>query len=288
MLIELVKSTFKRGVIMKRLGFTLIELLVVIAIIAILAAILFPVFAKVREKARQTTCVSNLKQLGLAVMQYSEDYDGSYPMGLQDSWWDCSWDINIQPYVKTLSVFNCPDDSNLAVGPGIGYGQGLSYAANATFDLSVWPPNYEGVMDTSWANFGNGSGSETLVCNESQIGEPTASILISEKFNTDAMQVTPSSNTPGSTAGNNSIWGPGPLFLNWNISDGTYSPGEIPNGSLPAANYPNGPNGAVSAHHTNMANFLFVDGHVKAMNPAATNPNPNTQPQNNMWNARRQ
>jgi len=62
-----------------RLGFTLIELLVVIAIIAILAAILFPVFAKVREKARQTACLSNQKQLGLAVMQYVQDYDESYP-----------------------------------------------------------------------------------------------------------------------------------------------------------------------------------------------------------------
>jgi len=102
---------------MQRKGFTLIELLVVIAIIAILAAILFPVFAKVREKARQTACVSNLKQLGLGIMQYVQDNDENYPSGC------CSsvnvsdgqiafWPHAIYPYVKSYAVYQCPDSAH--------------------------------------------------------------------------------------------------------------------------------------------------------------------------------
>jgi len=94
----------------RRSGFTLIELLVVIAIIAILAAILFPVFATAREKARQTSCSSNLKQLGLAFVQYTQDYDETWPEGLNT--YGQGWAGRIYPYVKSKGVFACPDDSN--------------------------------------------------------------------------------------------------------------------------------------------------------------------------------
>jgi len=91
-----------------RKGFTLIELLVVIAIIAILAAVLFPVFAKAREKARQTSCINNCKQLGLAFMQYVQDNDEKFPSTIN---WGSDWAYNIYPYVKSAGVYKCPDDS---------------------------------------------------------------------------------------------------------------------------------------------------------------------------------
>ncbi|MCD6352263.1 MAG: DUF1559 domain-containing protein, partial [Armatimonadetes bacterium] len=88
-----------------RRGFTLIELLVVIAIIAILAAILFPVFAKAREKARQASCMSNLKQIALGLLMYVQDYDGRFMCIRQGPG---GWNKNVQPYVKNWQVFVCP------------------------------------------------------------------------------------------------------------------------------------------------------------------------------------
>ena len=102
---------------MNRKAFTLIELLVVIAIIAILASILFPVFARARENARRTSCLSNLKQLGLGVMQYVQDYDDTYPTtsrytwgvyGQSNSGTTTFWFNDLQSYVKSTQVFRCP------------------------------------------------------------------------------------------------------------------------------------------------------------------------------------
>jgi prepilin-type N-terminal cleavage/methylation domain-containing protein len=99
----------------RKAAFTLIELLVVIAIIAILAAILFPVFAQAREKARQTSCLSNLKQVSLALMMYTQDYDEMVVQRTSLSYyqnWGVSWRSLIYPYVKNAGVFACPSNPN--------------------------------------------------------------------------------------------------------------------------------------------------------------------------------
>lgn len=110
---------------MKRKGFTLIELLVVIAIIAILAAILFPVFAKAREKARQASCASNEKQIGLGIMQYVQDYDETYfARDFQNGAISWSWKDACQPYIKSSQIFGCPSN------PNVQNNQPNSYAIN--------------------------------------------------------------------------------------------------------------------------------------------------------------
>jgi prepilin-type N-terminal cleavage/methylation domain-containing protein/prepilin-type processing-associated H-X9-DG protein len=98
-------SSFKRN------GFTLIELLVVIAIIAILDSILFPVFARARENARRASCLSNLKQLGLGIMMYTQDYDETYPYCYK---YPLKWPDEIMPYVKSAQVFRCPSGEVLS------------------------------------------------------------------------------------------------------------------------------------------------------------------------------
>ncbi len=118
---------------MKRYGFTLIELLVVIAIIAILAAILFPVFAQAREKARATACLSNSKQIGLSLQMYTQDYDEAFPCeaidippktqetnqiwhGMIDAW------MELVPYIKTTELWFCPDRTETGCGGPAGSG----------------------------------------------------------------------------------------------------------------------------------------------------------------------
>ncbi len=102
---------------MRKSGFTLIELLVVIAIIAILAAILFPVFARAREKARQTSCLSNVKQLGLGFLMYAQDYDDHLPPMSNPGG---RWYVLIDPYIKNRQILRCPS-SKFAISYGVSY-----------------------------------------------------------------------------------------------------------------------------------------------------------------------
>jgi prepilin-type N-terminal cleavage/methylation domain-containing protein/prepilin-type processing-associated H-X9-DG protein len=140
---------------MHRRGFTLIELLVVIAIIAILAAILFPVFAKAREKARQSSCLSNVKQLGLGFMQYAQDYDEMLPQDYRCPWATrYTWRAMIYPYVKNGQVFSCPSDSNRYDGALMGQcvsGEGnlLSGYGDNTMHYNTGAPQPPGVIDCS-------------------------------------------------------------------------------------------------------------------------------------------
>ncbi len=127
----------------KKNGFTLIELLVVIAIIAILAAILFPVFAQAREKARSASCLSNLDQIGIGTMMYTQDYDETYPSGWSNTngAGNTMWRISEQPYIQKFgnpsqpynnstwgatSVYSCPDDPTSSVFGATSYGYNAS------------------------------------------------------------------------------------------------------------------------------------------------------------------
>jgi prepilin-type N-terminal cleavage/methylation domain-containing protein/prepilin-type processing-associated H-X9-DG protein len=133
---------------MKR-GFTLIELLVVIAIISILAAMLFPVFAQARQKARQTACLSNVRQITQSMMMYRQDYDEGFPQLFYtgeagktqpDNFGLYRWSWLVQPYAKSFDLFFCPSDGNAAhlrqkTNPNFGYNFGLlpSYGYNAHY-----------------------------------------------------------------------------------------------------------------------------------------------------------
>jgi prepilin-type N-terminal cleavage/methylation domain-containing protein/prepilin-type processing-associated H-X9-DG protein len=159
-----------------RLGFTLIELLVVIAIISILAAIIFPVFAAAREKARETTCLSNLRQIGLAVEMYQDDANGIMPnrkdlksslpggyMPWAPAWPTsdprCGWAaVVFSPYTKSGAIWACPDVAGNKIGMALEVPQATSTAPNATttyywmwrfdrFDDSTPPEDFWGLTD---------------------------------------------------------------------------------------------------------------------------------------------
>ena len=135
-------------------GFTLIELLVVIAIIAILAAILFPVFARAKEKARQTSCLSNIKQIQLAVIMYTQDYDEYMPrswfyLNNQQGW---TWADVVLPYIRNDNIFDCPSTSRRiarstsAIGTSVFSRNRMDYGANTSY----WGGSNQGCTDQAY------------------------------------------------------------------------------------------------------------------------------------------
>src|SRR5258708_6558462 len=122
---------------MKRAAFTLIELLVVIAIIAVLAAILFPVFAQAKMAAKKTQALSSAKQLGLSIVMYNTDVDDQFPSGFGSTTWQAAdlWPQKVQPYVKNINLLASPADSQGMQIASIGSwaGVGISFASNAFY-----------------------------------------------------------------------------------------------------------------------------------------------------------
>jgi len=155
-----------------RRGFTLIELLVVIAIIAILAAILFPVFARAREAARQSSSLSNSKQLGLGLNMYTADYDGLYMIGYDQYSTTPFWGLILQPYLKNQGILNCP---SAQVAINLNSGTGYEYGINTAIA--------QGVRVGSPPTFDNQNGcvpSNTGPVNDAEVQEPARTVILAD------------------------------------------------------------------------------------------------------------
>ncbi len=266
-------------------GFTLIELLVVIAIISILASILFPVFARARENARRSSCQSNLKQIGLGIMQYTQDYDEQFPMGAYTNWTG-AWPATTQPYIKSVQVFRCPTGSGYEkFDPTDLRGVPIDYAANGMINTElrdgVWRNTIVGPIGLADATLMNSTHQNTSSKHVSSIARPSETILVAELHAGKLSALPPRSGSalmsPMSARGNMAI-----------IDGRTNGWAANYHSRIPAGNrsgsWPDGPDGVVTAQHLETANFLFCDGRVKAMRPTATNPRGDNYSTTNMWN----
>ena len=208
-------------------AFTLVELLVVIAIIAILAAILFPVFARVRENGRRSSCQSNLRQIGLGLLQYSQDYDENTVDARYGPSQNYFWHDAIYPYVKSVSVYNCPSYNLRVTKLGTPY-NGVDVISNGSTNLSYGSnESYHNGYALDYAAYPAKNPFDTRLISE--IVDPARTVWIMD--NND-----------------NEIRGGG--YDVPHNSSGT--------GQVLASN-------SKSFRHLDTSNVLFCDGHVKAM-----------------------
>jgi len=240
-----------------RKAFTLIELLVVIAIIAILAAILFPVFATAREKARQTSCSSNEKQLALALVQYSQDYDERMPAGMPSyvpEWHGLGWGGEVYAYVKSTGAFTCPDETTQipAGNPGATM---VSYGINA---------------NVCGGGAGSGYGSTPTI---SSLTAPTQTVLLWEVSGDYCIITTNPESGANASVGTNGGWFGNDMHNCGAPCDTEQNGVALATGYLGRTSSPiryysfqhsNGVQlGTATGRHNGGANYAFCDGHVK-------------------------
>jgi prepilin-type N-terminal cleavage/methylation domain-containing protein/prepilin-type processing-associated H-X9-DG protein len=237
-------------------AFTLIELLVVIAIIAILAAILFPVFASAREKARQTACLSNAKQMGMGLTMYTQDYDETFPQGTNGTVYPAGWAGQIYPYVKNGGAFKCPDDP--------------TEPRTGSYNNVLVPVSY--AFNT---NLGNGGSTSGTAYTQAQFTSIAKSVFLMEVQGVQA-DVTNSGNVP--EKGSATSWGIPYYTLNigntgmantngsWTNKAGMAT-GVLRGGNagmiLGTAGAPFGGYLAAEGVHNGGSNFVLCDGHAK-------------------------